>query len=130
MADVDFQVNFSGGEPYGGYRRFDPGADVAGTVTLVSDENLNARGIRAKVGWRTEGRGDTDSRTVSQATLAEGGLMAGLPQSFDFSFRLPQEPWSYAGHYLNIIWEVEINVDLRLAVDKVHRERIIVAPKR
>lgn len=130
MADVDFQVSFTTGEREGAFQRFEPGSAVIGSVQVDPKENVRSRAIRAKLSWHTEGRGDTDSKTIEERVLAEGGLMAGLPQRFTFDFRLPGEPWSYAGHYLNIIWSLVITVDVPLARDTVHRERIIVAPQR
>jgi hypothetical protein len=47
-----------------------------------------------------------------------------------FALTVPDAPWSYAGHYVNIVWRVLIVVDIRFGRDIRHDEPIVVAPQR
>jgi hypothetical protein len=55
----------------------------------------------------------------------------------NFSFTVPQQPWSYAGHYLNMMWRVAVVVEAipfglsDMLTDNPSRdEPIVVAPRR
>jgi hypothetical protein len=128
MAKVNFELRLEGGEMDGAYRRFTPGARIAGDAHVFPRQEINARRIVARLQWHTEGRGDKNAGVAEETVLAEGPLTPSIPQSFSFDFTAPQEPWSYAGHYINIIWEVQIVVDIPWASDELYRERIILAP--
>ena len=62
--------------------------------------------------------------------LAEGPLAANVSIRHDFNFGLPREPWSYAGHYVSIIWEIAVVVDIPLATDINAQQPFILAPRR
>ena len=130
MAEIDFTMQIDAADFYGGVTRLDPGSLLRGQVRLVSREDIRSRGVRLRLQWFTSGRGDSDRQIIEEVTLAEGDLHAGIPLETDFSFRLPKQPWSYAGHYVNIIWSLNIIVDIPLGRDIVHDERLIVAPER
>ena len=55
-------------------------------------------------------------------------LRAGTPVHYSFRFTLPNGPWSYAGHYVNIIWEVDVSIDLALARDLRDQQPFVLAP--
>ncbi|MDX1614130.1 MAG: hypothetical protein R3300_07445 [Candidatus Promineifilaceae bacterium] len=130
MTDIDFTVQFDSANFYDGVTRLDPGSTLRGRVRLEPRKNIRSRGVRMRLQWFTSGRGDRDRQIIEEVALAEGDLRAGVPLETEFSFDLPNEPWSYAGHYVNIIWELEVIVDIPLGRDIVHDERIIVAPQR
>ncbi len=129
MTTVDFQWNVQGGEAAaGGAVRFDPGSTVAGTVTVTPQANLNCNGIKVRAEWHTEGRGDRDQRRVDEMTVFQGVLPGGQPAVLAFRLTLPDQPWSYSGHYINILWELVADVDLPLAINPKSRLPIIVRP--
>ena len=128
MAKVDFELRLEGGETEGAFRRYTPGSTISGAVHIFPGQKINARRILARLQWHTEGRGDRNSGVAREEVLAEGLLTPAIPQSFDFSFTTPREPWSYAGHYINIIWELQIVIDIPWASDEVFSSRFILAP--
>jgi hypothetical protein len=130
MADVDIELTLQGGEVSGGRRRYEPGSAVHGWLRLTPREDVNCRRLLARAEWHTEGRGDRDGDCVAEVELAEGDLSAGTPVIQEFSLTLPSEPWSYAGHYINVIWEVIVVVDTPFARDVIRKRPIVVAPAR
>jgi hypothetical protein len=117
MADVTLQVAFREGEPDGEYHRFGPGSTISGQIRLMPQASVNSRRVLLRLGWHTEGRGTRASGKIEEIEIAQGSLSQGIPLSYDFAFRLPLEPWSYAGHYISIIWELEVIVDRPMARD-------------
>jgi hypothetical protein len=87
------------------------GGTVSGRVKTITDDPISCRRLVVSVGWHTEGRGDKDQEAVGEETVFEGELQPDQP-SFPFSFPLPAGPVSYAGHYINIVWQVSANLDL------------------
>lgn len=92
------------------------GEPVRGHVIVISDESLNCRNVSASVEWHTEGRGDQDDGTVWEERVHEGELPPG-EHRFPFTAPLPAEPMSYAGHYIQIVWQVKARIDLAWARD-------------
>jgi hypothetical protein len=130
MTDVTLQVAFREGEPEGDFRRFAPGSTISGQIRLMPQASVSARRIVLRLGWHTEGRGTRATGKVEEVEVAQGSLTQGIPLTYDFSFRLPQQPWSYAGHYISIIWELEVIVDRPMARDINLIQPLILAPNR
>lgn len=130
MSAVTLQVVFQGGDPAGEYQRFAPGSVIAGQIRLMPQESINARRLLLRLVWHTEGRGSRATGKIEEVEFAQGSLMQGIPLSYDFNFRLPREPWSYAGHYVSIIWELEVVIDVPMASDVVLSQPFILAPDR
>jgi hypothetical protein len=130
MEDADIEVTLSGGEKPGDFWHFQPGSEISGKVRIVPWKNINSRRVLVRLQWHTEGRGTQANGKVDEVVLAQGKLMDGVALSGDFFFTLPLEPWSYAGHYITIIWEVLVIIDIQLASDLVHNERFVMAPSR
>jgi hypothetical protein len=86
--------------------------------------------VLARLEWHTEGRGDRDRDRVAEIGLAGAELTANSTVIRDFTLSVPNDPWSYAGHYVNIIWEVIVVADIPLARDVIRKEPIVVAPHR
>lgn len=128
MAQTDIRIRLDGGEIINNHFYYAPGDELYGAVTIVPAGDLKCNNIFVRLQWHTEGRGQQDSARVAEAVLFQGRLAAGQPQTFDFRFTLPLEPWSYAGHHINIIWEVAVEIDLPLARNLHHTERFILAP--
>lgn len=128
MAEVEFVLNFLPPASTSQTPVFQPGESVAGSIQLTPQETLKCRHLYAKLRWYTKGRGDIDKQVVAEQDLHQGELRAGVPFYSRFQFRLPSQPWSYAGHYVNIVWEVEVVIDLALARDPRAGLRFIMAP--
>jgi hypothetical protein len=130
VAEVDIRLVLEGGEADRGQRRYEPGSMVRGTVQLVPAQDVRCDGVFVTVGWHTEGRGDSAHVQVGEVELQRGPLTANTPTSHSFAVALPHEPWSYAGHYINIIWEITVVIAIPFAADIKHAEQIVVAPRR
>ncbi len=55
-------------------------------------------------------------------------MQKGRPVESEFRFQLPEQPWSYSGHYINIVWEIFVYVDVPLAGDPKFRQPFVVRP--
>jgi hypothetical protein len=62
--------------------------------------------------------------------LAQGNLTTNTAVAQAFSLDLPREPWSLAGYYVNVVWDVAVIVDIPLGTDLEATQSFIVAPKR
>ena len=130
MEEADIEVILSGGEKQGDFWHFLPGSEISGAVRIVPWKNINSRRVLVRLQWHTEGRGTRAKGAIDELVLAQGKLMDGVALSSNFHFTLPLEPWSYAGHYITIVWELLVIIDIQLASDLVHSERFIMAPRR
>ncbi len=91
---------------------FEPGSTLRLDVTVTAMEALQCKGIDIAIGWRTEGRGDTDRDTIFSTRETPDTLQPGLPNRYRHSVSLPQTPISYAGNLISIVWMVSVKVDL------------------
>ena len=128
MARANIEVTLQGGEAIGTVKRYAPGEVLRGEVLAVPDSNLKSRRLVARLQWRTEGRGDVDRKVIEEMVLMEGPMQAGMPYQYSFQFTLPNEPWSYAGHYISIVWEVEASIDIPFARDPKGSQSFILSP--
>jgi hypothetical protein len=126
---VRIEVRLRGGEQRDEALFFEPGDEVAGSVVVEADVDTECRGIWVRLIWHTEGRGDQDIGKIDEVSLSSGRLTPGAPAGGDFRFRLPSEPWSFAGHYVSIVWAIEVTVNVPMARDPVHRERFVMRPR-
>ena len=128
MPNAEVQVSLRGGEPEGTYSRYQPGAPIQGSVMIRPEADLECRSVQARLIWHTEGTGDRDEGVIAEQVLHQGLLRANTPMHFSFSFTAAQEPWSYAGHHIHIIWEVEVIVDVPWAKDVKGAARFVLHP--
>jgi hypothetical protein len=106
---------------YAAYRVL--GEPLSGKVRIAADEPATCRAVTVSLGWHTEGRGDRDEQTVWETRLHEGEIPAG-EMEFPFRAELPRGPMSYAGHYVNVLWEVAARIDLAWKRDPAAQQRI------
>jgi hypothetical protein len=78
----------------------------------MPEGNDACRQLLTSLRWSTRGRGDRDQATVATLDLYQGPLYARQPLVRPFHFALPWHPWSYAGHYVSIVWEIAVVADL------------------
>ena len=57
--------------------------------------------------WHTEGKGTEDVEVVEQINVEDPPITG----SHDFSFRVPDFPWSFSGTLISLIWAVEASLD-------------------
>ena len=128
MTTASFQIEILGGEAVGEFMRFQPGETLQGSVRITPEADLKARHVYIRLLWHTEGRGDRDQGIAAEQDVHQGLLRGGTPVYYKFHFRLPDQPWSYAGHYVNILWGVECSIDLALARDPRDQATFILTP--
>ena len=128
MAPADIQLTLDGGENAGDWRRYEPGGEVSGAASITPASDIRCNHLYARLAWHTEGRGDRDTGKAAEVDLFQGMLPAGQTRTFSFQFRAPKEPWSYSGHYINIVWEVVVEIDVPMALDVRRAERFILFP--
>lgn len=128
MAQIDFQLSLRGGEDEFDYKRYASGSSLQGTVIAIPDQDVNCRRFTVQLLWHTTGRGSRYTETVSELDLYQGTLQAGMPRSFDFDFVLPNQPWSFEGHYINIVWKVQVQVDVAWASDPKDEIAFVLRP--
>ncbi len=128
MAKVDITITLQEGSSIGGYSAFMPGEVLNGTVTLYPDSDVNCRHVYVHVGWHTEGRGTLYAQKIESQDVFQGDLQAGRPMSFPFSFNLPEEPWSYDGHYVSIVWDVTVQLDVPWGKDVQQSQVFVLRP--
>jgi hypothetical protein len=130
MSQAQINVTIMNGETQEEGILFRPGDLVQGSASIMALEPLNSRSVYIILQWRTRGRGSTHISTVQRLDVHQGEIKPDWPLSFSFEFVLPQEPWSYTGHYINIVWEVMVGIDLSWQTDPTQTVTLIVAPKR
>ena len=124
-----FEVVLRGGERGGDVTFYEPRGEVAGSVEVEVDRDVECRSVWVRLIWYTEGRGDEDVWKREEIDIFGGRLSPGAPIRSEFSFWLPRDPWSYAGQYVSIVWAIEVRVDIPMARDLVHRERFVMRPR-
>jgi hypothetical protein len=128
MDKADLKITIQGGETEGRYLRFKPGETMQGSLQITPRRDINCRHVYVRILWQTEGRGIRDRGVAEELDVFQGKLRAETPIYYSFHFRLPDGPWSYAGYYINIIWLVEISIDLAMATDLKATKLFILAP--
>jgi hypothetical protein len=129
MADADISITLRDEFAAGASGHYEPHQVLQSSVVVRVDRSLNCRHVFARLVWHTEGRGDRDRGEVAEVDLYQGEIRPNAPLRQDFHFRLPESPWSYAGHYISIIWDVEVSLDVPLSRDPRANKRIILAPR-
>ncbi len=120
---AQFIVEFEGNRTH-----YQPGEEVRFSVEIIPEEDISFRSLTVGIAWHTEGKGDRDEDVVDSSITKDGVLTGGVPLSDNFSFKLPDRPWSYAGELINIVWAVKIAIDIPKAKDIIHEEPFSMAP--
>ena len=129
MTIAHIQISISGGEMVDGSMRFDPGSELKAEVQFNAADTIRYRALRVGIEWHTEGYGERDGAKPVERKLAEEGVLKpDTPVCRQLRFALPTAPWSYAGEWINILWEVKATIDLPLKKDITASQRFILAP--
>lgn len=122
------QLTLCDGQDEGGLMRYEPEQTMRGTIQLTPDSgDLNCKHIFVRLQWHTEGRGDRDEQCIAQLDVFQGTLQARIPTTYNFTFMLPRQPWSYVGHYINIVWEIEVEVDVAWSINPRRSQPFVMA---
>jgi sporulation-control protein spo0M len=127
VPDVQIFVSFDGAAP-GSVPRYAPGTVVSGVARVRAGSSVKCNHLRIRCLWQTEGRGDRDEGVIETKDVLQGTLNAGEMRDFPFRFELPREPWSYAGHYINIVWGIGVELDVPWASNPKQFTPFVLAP--
>lgn len=129
MAKADFDIQFLSGEPSGTTTLYHPGDLLKVRTIIFTDSDVKCKNVHARLLWQTEGRGTRYEEKIGEISLFQGVLKAGFPNSYEFSFDLPRDPWSYEGHYVSIVWLVQIDIDVPWGKDIVENKNFLLRPQ-
>lgn len=130
MAKVEFELTLEGGEEKFGVTHYRPGDTLSGVLTIIPDSEVTCRHFHVYLEWYTEGRGTRYRERVDELDLFQGVLRAHFASEHEFSFILPQKPWSYQGHYVSIVWQLVIQLDVPWATDPEKIVPLVLQPDR
>jgi hypothetical protein len=80
--------------------RFEPAETIRGTVSWRMEDD--PRTLELRLFWYTKGKGDQDVEVVDKVSLQ------GAAGRTDFSFTLPEEPYSFSGRLISLVWALEL----------------------
>jgi hypothetical protein len=128
MANVTFQITLQDAEISGEFYQLPPNSPVRGTVTVLTDSDVTCKNLFVHLIWHTQGRGTRFSQTAVSTDLFQGTISANMPRAFEFDLHLPNEPWSYEGHYVSIVWKIQAQINVSWASDPTHELPFICRP--
>ena len=93
---------------------FHPGNILEGVVKVMPDVEIpNVRKFEVKVGWTTQGKGNVEQKTIHSWVQDDiVSIKANVPILQDFAVTLPDSPLSFKGHYIHIIWSVDVHIEV------------------
>ena len=98
---------------------FAPGEPITGAVSWRLD--APATGVEIRLFWYTRGKGTTDVQVVK----AQHFDSAGMSGQRSFRFVLPEEPYSFSGKLISLVWALEAVVQ---PGDRTQRLELVVGP--
>jgi hypothetical protein len=130
MAQADFEFQLFDGEPAGESVIYRPGDTLQGRVLIFTDNDIKCKHLYLRLLWHTEGRGTRYEEIIEETDVFQGTLKSGFPSTYDFSFTLPNDPWSYEGHYVSVVWRVQADLDIPWGKDIKGSKAFILQPNR
>ena len=103
----------------GGRSTYLPGETITGTVSWRLD--APAEGVEVRLFWYTRGKGTTDVQVVKAQHIDSAGMTGKRP----FRFVLPEEPYSFSGKLISLVWALEAVVQ---PGDRSQRLELVVGP--
>jgi hypothetical protein len=98
---------------------FAPRETIHGTVRWSLD--AGPRHLELSLFWYTAGKGTRDVGVIETTRFGEPGAVG----SKDFSFTLPDGPYSFSGKLISLLWAMELTVS---PGSETIRREIIVSP--
>jgi hypothetical protein len=80
---------------------FRPAEEIHGTIRWNLQDNPES--IEVSLFWRTEGKGAQDVGVIETKKFDNPGSLA----QKEFKFKIPPQPYSFAGKLISIIWAIE-----------------------
>lgn len=88
-----------------------PGEQIAGTVHVRTESELEPTALQLELEWYTGGRGSTDRETVETAQFQTEALGTGEEGEHRFSFEAPGGPFTYVGELVDVHWRIRATLD-------------------
>ena len=98
---------------------FRPGEKVEGKAMWILDKDPGA--VEIRLFWYTSGKGTQDVEIVATQSLPSPGRHS----QAEFSFTLPDAPYSFSGKLISLIWALELVV---LPSNEAQRQNLTVSP--
>ncbi len=117
-----------GFEKDSGVQHYQPYEDLVALIQVRPEREINCRDVWVYVGWHTEGKGDRNSAAVYSESLGVLGISPDEPLTYELHYQLPNDPWSYEGELLRIVWTVHVKVEINLLPDINHHEPFVLRP--
>lgn len=102
-----------------GSRGFEPKSTLSGTASWSVSKPLEEVSLR--LFWYTQGKGDQDVEIVAEERFRNPGQS----ERREFSFALPEGPYSFSGKLISLLWALELVAQPGGAT---HRQELVVAP--
>ena len=98
---------------------FHPGENIQGTLRWNLPENPES--VEISLFWRTEGKGTQDVGVIETKKFDNPGSLA----QKEFSFKIPNQPYSFSGKLISIIWAIEACC---YPTEQTIRQQITISP--
>ncbi|MBK8000330.1 MAG: hypothetical protein IPK15_16810 [Verrucomicrobia bacterium] len=79
-----------------------PGETIEGVAGWRLDQP--PKGVELRLFWFTRGKGTEDVGVVTSTNFPSPQIEEGRK----FTFTLPQDPWSFSGQLISVIWALEL----------------------
>lgn len=99
--------------------RYRPGQKVAGSAAWSLEREGGS--VELRLFWYTRGKGTEDVQIIAQKVFSYPGRQG----QQDFSFDLPDSPFSFSGKLVSVIWALEL---VALPGGGSARKEILVSP--
>ncbi len=106
---MSIRIHLKGGVAY------EPGSEVRGRVEWQAEAGERPKAVLISLLWHTEGKGTEDVEILEQIEVEHPPVIGDR----DFTFRLPDFPWSFSGTLLSLIWAVEASLEPGSTVERV-----------
>ena len=93
------------------------GEPISGTVIVVTDKEVQCKGLNVTSHWATHGRGNVAQGEVEVKTLFQGGWQAGQEYRYPFSLATATWPPTYYGHHLNVSHFVQADAEIPWSIN-------------
>ena len=94
-----------------------PGETITARILVSAPRAIKCKQLTAKLRFFAHGSGNAHQKVVEEKALYAGEFSPGQHE-YTVQFVLPYGPYSYAGHYMNLDWEVQAYLDIPWALDK------------
>lgn len=100
-------------------KTYEPGEAITGQIRWLRDES--PRNVELRLCWNTRGKGTTDSDVAITLPLPDLRASGSQP----FTLRAPDQPYTFSGKLISLVWALELVVDSDEAFERIE---LVIAP--